>query len=51
MLHYGAVVVFPFHARASTILDETANPAALIALIETFMVIVIAFVLLMIFAL
>ncbi len=34
----GAVIVFPFHARASTVLDETANPKALLDAIAKFRV-------------
>ncbi len=32
----GAVIVFPFHARATTVLDETPNPRAILKAIETF---------------
>ncbi|MBD3666383.1 MAG: AMP-binding protein, partial [Kangiella sp.] len=34
----GAVLVFPFHARASTVLDETAGPGELLQTIEHFKV-------------
>jgi 2-aminobenzoate-CoA ligase len=34
----GAVIVFPFHARASTILDESASPKALLETIARFRV-------------